>query len=327
MSSVSNIQNVAWYGTGNLGAQILQLVASAQTFNITLLVRREPASYKNLPSNVTVKQIDLENRAGLVSALTGIDAVVVFTSMAPHNNMDGIQLELINAAIKAGVKFFVPSEWAPDTAGGNGATALRIGPNTLPPTPIIAMKRVVHNYLLARSAEGKIDFATLHTGNMLQNVGGFASIDVQKRNAVLPDGGYHPFAVTSTKTLAKALTNLLSRYPENKNTFLYICDGETSLYQVVQAVQKASGSQEPWEISSYSIEERKKAADVNLRSGNVSMQDFVGVLGVPFTGGLTVWTNPDNSKLGLEAPSSAKAQESVDRVARTLLPKRSQGVL
>jgi uncharacterized protein YbjT (DUF2867 family) len=130
-------------------------------------VRRQPTSYNSLPSNITVKQIDLEDRSGLVDALTGIDAVVVFTSMAPHNDMDGVQIALINAAMKAGVKFFVPSEWAPDTAGGNGATPFRIGPDTLPPTPIIAMKRVVHNYLLARSGEGKIDFATLHTGNML----------------------------------------------------------------------------------------------------------------------------------------------------------------
>jgi hypothetical protein len=93
--------------------------------------------------------------------------MVVFTSMAPFNDMDGVELKLINASMEAGVKFFVPSEWGPDTAGGNGATTYRIGPDTLPPTPIIGMKRAVHNYLLARSGEGKIDFATLHTGNML----------------------------------------------------------------------------------------------------------------------------------------------------------------
>jgi hypothetical protein len=130
-------------------------------------VRRDPASYSNLPSNVIVKKIDFEDRSTLVDALKGNEAMVVFTSMAPFNDMDSVELELINAAMKAGVKFFIPSEWGPDTAGGNGATSFRIGPDTLPPTPIIGMKRAVHNYLLARSGEGKIDFATLHTGNML----------------------------------------------------------------------------------------------------------------------------------------------------------------
>ncbi|KAH6613112.1 hypothetical protein C7974DRAFT_476192 [Boeremia exigua] len=323
MTTDSTIRNVAWYGTGNLGRPILQHLASTQKFNITLLVRREPASYDNLPSNITIKQIDISKRSSLVDALAGNDATVVFTSMLPYNNMDGLQLELINASIAAGVKFFVPSEWGPDTAGGNGATTFRIGPDTLPPTPIIAMKRAVHNYLLVRSAESKINFATLHTGNMLLNVNVFASIDVQKRTALLPEGGRHLFSVTSQKTLGNALVNLLSRYPENKNTFHYICDGETSLHQIVLAVQKASGSQEPWDISSFSLEENKRKADANLKEGRMTLQEFFGVLGVPFTGPLTVWTNPDNRILGLEDPSSAKAQEIVDKVALSLLAQQS----
>jgi hypothetical protein len=257
--------------------------------------------------------------------------------MAPYNDMDSVELKLINASMEAGVKFFVPSEWGPDTAGGNGATTYRIGPDTLPPTPIIGMKRVVHNYLLARSGEGKIDFATLHTGNMLlskflllyfisslmtlfsADVDVFATIDVQKCTAILPDGGHHPFSVTSKKTLATALINLLSRYPENRNSFLYICDGEATMYQVVLALQKVSGTKGQWDVSSYSLEENKKMADANLKKGNMSLADFVGVLGVPFTGGLTVWRNPDNSKLGLEDPSHEKAQKIVEDVARSLL--------
>lgn len=88
------------------------------------------------------------------------------------------------------------------------------------------------------------------------------------------------------------------------------------MYQVAQALQKLSGLKEPWEISSYSPEENKKKANTNLKEGSMSLADFVGVLGVPFTGGLTMWKYPDNAKLGLEGPSSAKAQEIVDDVAR-----------
>lgn len=184
MNTAPSIHYVAWYGVSvHLvppllcnelstfldwpGLQILHHLASTYKFTITLLVRREPASYRELPNNIAIKQIDLSSRSSLVHALIGNDAMVVFTSMAPYHDMDSVQLALINASIEAGVKFFVPSEWGPDTAGGNGATTFRIGPNTLPPTPIIGMKRAMHDYLLARSGEGKIDFATLHTGNML----------------------------------------------------------------------------------------------------------------------------------------------------------------
>lgn len=99
--------------------------------------------------------------------MTGADAVVVFIQFHPGGDLDIVQLALINAAIEAGVKLFVPSEWAPDTAGGNGATIARVGPNTLPPNPAIAAKRVIHNYLMARSAANQIDFVSLHVGNLL----------------------------------------------------------------------------------------------------------------------------------------------------------------
>ncbi|KAG8624068.1 hypothetical protein KVT40_009044 [Elsinoe batatas] len=245
MSTITDVKDLAWYGTGRLGLPTLHHVASIDKFNITVLVRRDPASYSGLPSDVQVKQIDFAERSTLVNALVGHDAVVVFTSMAPHNDMDIIELELINA------------------------------------TPVIAAKREVHNYLLARSSEGKIDFATLHAGNMLTSVGMFASIHVAKRIAILPDGGDHPISISSKETLGKGLVGLLSKYPENKNTHLYICNGETTMKQIVLAVQKASGSEEAWNISSYSLEENKKKADGNLRNGSISLTDFVGVLAVP----------------------------------------------
>lgn len=112
-------------------------------------------------------QVNLKDHDGLVKVFTGADAVVVFSQFGPGGDLDILELALINAAIDAGVKLFVPSEWAPDTAGGNEATVMRVGPNTLPPTPAVAPKRVVHNYLLARSSEGKIDFVSLHVGNLL----------------------------------------------------------------------------------------------------------------------------------------------------------------
>lgn len=66
------------------------------------------------------------------------------------------------------MKFFIPSEWAPDTAGGNGATGELIGAMTLPQTLVISMKRIVHNYPMARASERKIAFAASHPGVILE---------------------------------------------------------------------------------------------------------------------------------------------------------------
>lgn len=140
----------------------------------------------------------------------------------------------------------------------------------------------------------------------------FASLDINKRTASLGDGGHGLISVSSIDTLTKGLDSLLTKYPKFKNDFFYICDGETSLQRLVKTFQEASETKEPWKITSFSIAERKQQADENMRNGIYTNKEFAAVLTVPFTGGLTVWQNPDNERLGLEPPSDGKAQKIVD---------------
>jgi hypothetical protein len=119
------------------------------------------------------------------------------------------------------------------------------------------------------------------------DVDAFASVDVQKRTAILPDTGHHSFSVTSRKTLGTALFDLLTKCSENKNTFHCICDGGAKLYHVVVASQAATGTQGQWNVSSFALEGNKRKADANLREGKMLLLGFLGVLGVPLTGGFT----------------------------------------
>ncbi|KAL7943937.1 hypothetical protein V8C42DRAFT_92725 [Trichoderma barbatum] len=321
MASESAIKKIVWYGGARLGGQILQRVVAIKKYDITFIGRKEPTEYKNVPEGIPIVQVDLRDHKGLVKVLTGADAVVVFTQFGPGGDLDITQVALINAAIEAKVKLFVPSEWAPDTAGAYAATESRMGPNTLPPNPAIAPKRVVHNYLLARSAENKIDFVTLHVGNLLLNMSAFSPMDLNKRTASLGDGGHGLISISSLDTLTKGLDSLLTKYPKFKNGFFYICDGKTSLQQIVKSFQDASESKEPWEITSFSIAERKKAADENMRNGIYTWKEFTGVLTFPFTGGLTAWNSPDNERLGLPPSSDERAQKVVDELVQRSLTR------
>jgi hypothetical protein len=135
---------------------------------------------------------------------------------------------------------------------------------------------------------------------------------LNKRTALLGDGGHGLISISSIDTLTKGLDSLLTKYPKFKNNFFYICDGETSLQRIVKSFQDASESKESWEITSFSIDEKKREADENMRNGIFTNKEFAAVLTIPFTGGLTVWQNPDNERLGLEPPSDEKAQKVVD---------------
>jgi uncharacterized protein YbjT (DUF2867 family) len=103
--------NGAFSQTGNTGKPLLDIVAASAKFDITLLVRKPPAVYANtVPSSVKIRQADFKSHTSLVSAFQGIDAVVSVMTFGPASDIDMVEIGMINAAIDAGVKFFIPSE-------------------------------------------------------------------------------------------------------------------------------------------------------------------------------------------------------------------------
>ncbi|KAH8821778.1 isoflavone reductase family protein [Xylogone sp. PMI_703] len=311
------IRNVAWYGTGNTGLPVLEAVLASGKFDVKLLLRNKTADRtRSLPSNITTVTIDFDQPSTLVEALRGQDAVVVFTKFAPGSELDRIQIALIDAAIKAGVKLFVPSEWAPDTAGGNAATSRRIGPNTLPPTGVIGPKRAVHNYLFTRGAEGTISYAMVFAGVILASSlkTGALRFNFKGREADLPDGGIHPFSTTSLKTLCSAVIGVLSEYPKTRNRLLYVADGVTTQRDLLAVVEGAQ--QQRWTRRSFPIIENKERAEERIRAGTYGFEEFVSVLMLPFFGGMTVWATPDNELLGIKEEDLVDPRDEMARLVK-----------
>ncbi|KAJ5196957.1 hypothetical protein N7449_007436 [Penicillium cf. viridicatum] len=293
------IRNVAWFGTGNIGRAALDAVAACGRFKITLLARRD---------------LEFTPPPNLIDALRGNDAVVVFTKFAPGSTPDKIQIPLIDAAIEAGVKLFVPSEWAPDTAGGNGATETCIGPATMGPNGVLGPKRATHNYLFGRATEGLISYALVYPGIIIEAVfkTGMLQFDFEKRVARLPDGGIHSFSTTSLRTLGKAIIGLLSEYPKTKNRLLYIADGITTQLDILKVAEEVT--QQRWDKVSFPITETKIAAQGRIDEGTFGFREFGEVLTVPFFSGMTIWKELDNSLLKLAESETVHPEEEARRV-------------
>lgn len=107
----SAIRNVILVGAGgNLGPSILSAFVADAHFSVAVLTRLSSTS--SFPAYVKVHRIsDDYPEADLVEAFKGQDAVVstIATANAP------LQRRMADAAIKAGVKRFVPSEFGSDT--------------------------------------------------------------------------------------------------------------------------------------------------------------------------------------------------------------------
>jgi NAD(P)-dependent dehydrogenase (short-subunit alcohol dehydrogenase family) len=93
-------------GTGNLGKHVVAALLAAG-FGVTVLSRSASRAADIVDSPVRVVEVDFSSRDSLVSALENIDGLVCTLGGG------GIETQstLVDAAVKAGVKRFIPSEF------------------------------------------------------------------------------------------------------------------------------------------------------------------------------------------------------------------------
>jgi len=104
------IQKVALAGaTGTVGAPILQALLDAN-YDVTVLSR--PSSTHAFPASVRVATVDYTQPDSLTEAFQGHDALVSAVAIAALDQ----QKHLVDAAIRAGVKRIVPSNFGGDLA-------------------------------------------------------------------------------------------------------------------------------------------------------------------------------------------------------------------
>jgi uncharacterized protein YbjT (DUF2867 family) len=121
---------------GNLGPSILdEFLKSA--FNVTVFSR--PESKSTFPEAVKVVRTDY-SPADLEAKFKGQDAVISIVGNTGFQD----QQKIIDAAIKAGVKRFIPSEFGSNTADKRVCDIV----------PVFNAKRAVAEYLQSKESDG-----------------------------------------------------------------------------------------------------------------------------------------------------------------------------
>ena len=104
-------------GGGNLGKFIVESLLR-DNFAVTVISRLD--STTNVSSAVNIKKVDFNSEESLIAALAGHDALVcVIGTMAT-----GEQLRLVDAAVAAKIKRFIPSEYGLNTRTVGASTKL-----------------------------------------------------------------------------------------------------------------------------------------------------------------------------------------------------------
>ncbi|KAF2119781.1 hypothetical protein BDV96DRAFT_486581 [Lophiotrema nucula] len=243
MSSAPLTNIIIAGATDSVGAPILSALLAEPSFNTTILTRA--SSSAKFPTGVPVKSVsDAYTVEELTSAFEGQDAVVVALSTTPVTK-DDLALRIIDAAVAAGVKRFVPSEFGADN----------LDPRARKLVPVYDSKGRTLEYLQkkAKESNGALTWTSFACGSWLDwaldpaKSGNFLGIDVKNKSATLWDSGNNNFTITTSGNTGLAVVRALLKPEETTNKQIFLSDFVTTSNEIIASLEKQTGVK--WNIT------------------------------------------------------------------------------
>ncbi|KAF2008805.1 NAD(P)-binding protein [Aaosphaeria arxii CBS 175.79] len=297
----SPFKNILLIGaTGSIGSHVFKALSDSPHFTVTLLQRA--SSKATLPSHLRVITIaDSYPTDELTQAFKGQDVIVnCMTSLSVSD-----QFRMIDAAIAAGVKRYVPSEY--------GLNNMR--PDAQALNRVFHDKGKVQEYLRAKAADGAIEWMSVSCGMWVKwsMEHEFLGMHVREKRFVFWDDGEGLFSCTTEENTAVGLVRALEMRESTKNTNVYLSDFAISQRQLLEAIERIQGAKYETEyLSSYDLIKEKQEA---VRNGdNLATFDLIetGFVTGRFGGHLEKEGELFNSQLGLP-------KKTVDEVVEAAL--------
>lgn len=129
--------NFVLQASGDIGKIILKSLIDSSEFNLTVISRKD--SNAVFPNGVAVRKVDFSVEA-LAEAFAGHEAVISVLGAAAFDQ----QKKLVNAALRAGVQRFFPSEYSASSQDKAVQELL----------PLFGLKSELIEYLKSKEAEG-----------------------------------------------------------------------------------------------------------------------------------------------------------------------------
>jgi uncharacterized protein YbjT (DUF2867 family) len=285
---MSAIKNVVIAGaTGALGSLLAKQVIDSGLFNVTVFKRSGSTSTATFPDSVKVVEVDYTSVESLQAALAGQDAVVSTLATLAVDT----QKPLIDAAVAAGVKRFLPSEYGCDLENTNTRAI-----------PIFAGKVAVEEYLQEKAKTTELTYTFLYTSAFLDwGLQNNFIIDLTSATPRIINDGNLVFSSTSLSTIGDAVVGVLTHPEETKNRAVRVQDLQITQNKLLDIARKVY-PEKKWEPVSANLEELYAGALSNLSKGIVDHPTIVSFLyrGLldPAYGG--AFQNVDNELLGLK---------------------------
>ncbi|KAG8412779.1 hypothetical protein J3458_013216 [Metarhizium acridum] len=242
------IKAVTIVGTAdNVGSAIFKKLTAADQFKVRVLGRNDSTS--KFADQVDVVNVDFDSVDWLTAALAGQDAVIAvlgFHAQPKHRN-------IVDAAIAAGVKRFLPSEFGSNSNKPN----IRKLPHFAEETKNSSLTYTIVN-------DGPpLDFGIHH--NFLLNA--------TERKASIFDGGNVLFSTTAVNTMTDAIVAILPQPDAASNCVVYVQDVKLKQNKLLKLTGQADGDK-PWTVESVSLDTLTRKSDERVAKGLLVEETF-----------------------------------------------------
>lgn len=295
----STIKTVALAGaSGSLGAPVLKALVDAG-FTVTVLARPGSSS-QAYPSTVKTAAVDYDNAESLVSALKGQDAVVSAVGYSAFRGQEA----LIDAAIAAGVKRIIPSEYGADP--------------DFPPVrqlPVFADKVRIAEYVKTKTQGTSTTYTLVANNEFLDwDLDHGFGVDIKGKKIEIFDGGDVVHTVTPMDFTARGIMAVLQHPAETANRAIRLHGAAMTQNQLLEIIQRFTGK-DGWQVSRASTVEREKQGYEILKNDPSNWMGWaaafiqVSVWGERF--GSDFSKKNHNALLGLKELTDAQVEEII----------------
>lgn len=250
-----------------------------------------------IPAGVKTITADYESVDNLGEVLIGFDAVV--SAVAGH--LSDLQLRLLDAAIIAGVKRFIPSEFGSDTR--------------LPKmkgSPLAAAKIKVDAAIQEKVSKGLIEYTSILGGPWIDwMMGSDYCMSIPKRHFTIHDDGNLEFALTTRKAFGDAVVGALKNSEHTRNKVLAIEVIRLTQNRIIELTKEALPGQ-AIELVHVNTQERYEKGIKKLLSGQFDPSVIADIVcGFVFDPEMNVFPDVEegNCLLGVQRLTEAEFKE------------------
>jgi hypothetical protein len=226
---------------------VFKALTAEPSFKISILARK--SSKTTFPKNFTVHTIDDDCPTDqLIKAFRGQDALV---STLPGRPVE-VHFRMIDAAIEAGVKRFIPTEYGNNTCAAASEFVELYGE-----------KAKVIAHLKSRESTG-LTWTAIHTGQFFDwgLEAEWLAYDLKGKKVTMFDSGNTAWSTTTIDTAAATVVKVLLKPEATVNRPVFVASFTVTQQEVLRALEKASGAK--WEVDRItSAEAFKKAHELS----------------------------------------------------------------